>query len=93
VLTVFRLLMWVSETYVFVRFRRYFHPGEAKVKTVSTRVWFQDDLSESLGVCPNVCFIHFLLGRRVNIRKGIEMMYVGCLNDRAGPVTVDSDKS
>ena len=29
VLTVFRLLMWVCGTYVFVRFKRYFHPGES----------------------------------------------------------------
>ena len=56
VLTVIHLLMWVCGTYMFVGFKRYFHPGEGRVNIVTTRVWFQDAFSEFRGVGPNVCF-------------------------------------
>ena len=92
--------MWVCGTYEFVRIKRCFHPSEARVNRVDTRVWFQDTFDEFRGVDPNVCFKYFLLWRHVNIiRKGIPMMYVGCFewergqSLRTGPVTVESEKN
>jgi hypothetical protein len=89
--------MWVCGTYMFVRFKRYFHPGEGRVNRVTTRVWFQDVLTEFRGVGPHACFKYFLLCRHVNMRKGIPMMYVGCFEwergQRTGPAMVESEKS
>jgi hypothetical protein len=37
---------------VFVRFKRCFHPSEARVNRVATRAWFQDSFGEFRGVGP-----------------------------------------
>jgi hypothetical protein len=84
---VFRLLMWVCGTYVFVRFKRCFHPGDARVNRVASRAWFQDAFSEFRRVVPNACFKYFLLFGRVNIRNRIPMMYAGCFEWERGQRT------